>query len=192
MVTEKQSYELVRTYEKFELRRYAPHIVAEVVVRAPFEDAGTIAFRLLFGYISGQNRSGSKVAMTAPVIQREAWKIPMTRPVEQRETGEGGYAVAFVLPSSFTLDSAPVPTNPEVRLHERGAVLSAVRRYRGRWTRASFEQHRNELDSAIGSAGLTPVGPPRWARFDPPYMPSFMRHNEVVQDVAPGPVVAPG
>jgi hypothetical protein len=189
-VTETQPYEIVRTYEEFELRRYAPHVVAEVLVRGPFEDAGDTAFRILLGYISGQNRSASKVAMTAPVIQREPQKIPMTEPVEQRETREGEYAVAFVLPSSYTLDTAPVPTNPEVQLHERRAVLSAARQYRGRWTQAAFEHHREELDSAVRAAGLTPVGSPRWARFDPPFMPWFLRRNEVVQDVAEAPEVA--
>ena len=70
--------------------------------------------------------------MTAPVIQREPKKIATTEPVDQRETAEGAYAVAFVLPSSFTLDRAPVPASPEVRLRERPAVPSASRRYSGR------------------------------------------------------------
>lgn len=182
-MTEKQVYEVVRSYPEFELRRYAPHVVAEVVVTAPFEDAGNRAFRTLFGYITGQNRSASKVAMTAPVIQRDSTTIPMTEPVEQTRTGEGSYAVAFVLPSSLTLADAPVPTSPEVRLHERPASLGAARRYRGRWTEASFEEHRAALDQAIRDAGLTPVGEPRWARFDPPFMPWLLRRNEVVQDV---------
>jgi hypothetical protein len=183
-VTEKQAYEVVQAYAGFELRRYAPHLVAEVVVRAPFEEAGNAAFRTLLGYISGQNRSATKVAMTAPVLQQEHQRIPMTEPLEQRETGDGEYAVAFVLPSSFTLDSAPVPTSTEVQLHERPAVLCAARRYRGRWTRASFEQHRKELDSAVRTAGMTPVGSPRWARYDPPFVPGLLRRNEVVQEVA--------
>jgi hypothetical protein len=186
-VTEKQAYEVVRTYDDFELRRCAPHVVAEVLVQAAFEDAGNAAFRTLVGYIGGQNRSASKVAMTAPVIQRRPEKIAMTEPVEQRRTDEGRYAVAFVLPASLTLASAPTPTNPEVRLHERPAVLAAARQYRGRWTQASFEQHRAELETAILAAGLTPVGSSRWARFDPPYVPSFLRRNEVVQDVSEGP-----
>lgn len=183
-MTEQQTYEVVSTHEGFELRRYAPHVVAEVVVRAAFEDAGNTAFRTLLGYISGQNRSATKVAMTAPVIQREPQKIAMTAPVVQRETAEGEYAVAFVLPAALTLASAPVPTSPDVQLHERPAVLAAARRYRGRWTQDSYEHHRAELDTAVRAAGLTPVGPPRWARFDPPFMPFFLRHNEVVQDVA--------
>ena len=122
--------------------------------------------------------------MTAPLIQRERQKIPMTEPVEQRQTPAGEFAVAFVLPSAFTLDRAPVPTSPEVQLHEHPAVLSAARRYGGRWTHDSFEHHPTELDSGIRAAGLTPVGSPRWARFDPPFMPWFLRRNEVVQDVA--------
>ncbi|TQM64626.1 SOUL family heme-binding protein [Humibacillus xanthopallidus] len=183
-MTEKQAYDVAATYDGFELRRYAPHVVAEVVVTAPFEEAGNAAFRTLLGYISGQNRSATKVAMTAPVVQRESEKIAMTAPVEQRETSEGAYAVAFVLPASLTLATAPVPTSPEVHLHERPEVLAAARQYRGRWTQDSFEHHRAELDSAIRAAGLTPVGSPRWARFDPPFMPFFLRRNEVVQDVA--------
>lgn len=186
IVTEKQAYEVVREYDGFELRRYPAHVVAEVRVSAPFEDAGNLAFRTLLGYISGQNRSNRKVAMTAPVIQSESEQIPMTQPVEQRETASGEYAVAFVLPSSFTLETAPEPTNPDVVLDERPASLSAARRYRGHWTHATYERNRADLDVALRSAGLTPVGPPRWARFDPPFVPSFLRRNEIVQDVAEG------
>ncbi len=182
-MTEKQSYEIVRSYDEFELRRYAPHLVAEVVVRAPFEEAGNRAFRTLFGYISGANQPKQKVSMTAPVTQRRPEKIPMTEPVELRETDDGEYAVAFVLPSSFTLDTAPEPTSPDVQLHERPASLSAARRYRGKWTQESFDEHRQALQRAVTAAGFTPVGPARWDRFDPPFMPWFLRRNEVVQDV---------
>ena len=176
-VTEKLSYEVVRTYAEFELRRYATHVVAEVIVRAPFEEAGNAAFRTLLAYISGANRSASKVAMTAPVTQQPSEKIAMTEPVEQRQTGEGEYAVAFVLPASLSLETAPVPTSPEVRLHERPSLLAAARRYRGRWTWDSFEEHREQLERSVRTAGLTPIGTPRWDRFDPPFMPWFLRRN---------------
>ncbi|GGK67881.1 SOUL family heme-binding protein [Ornithinimicrobium pekingense] len=182
-MTEKQVYEVVRSSPDFELRRYPSHVVAEVVVTAPFEDAGNVAFRTLAGYIGGQNRAARRIAMTAPVVQQEAQQISMTAPVVQQETEPGGYAVAFVLPAAITLEDAPVPTDPAVTLHARPAVLAAARRYRGRWTRASFERHRTALDKAVREAGLTPVGAPRWARFDPPIVPAPLRRNEVVQDV---------
>ena len=183
-MTEQQAYEVVRTYEDFELRRYAPHVVAEVVVRGAFEDAGNTAFRTLFRYISGTNASGTKVAMTAPVIQRDAEQMPGTTPPEPREADSGEQAVAFVLPATVTLDGAPVPTSPDVRLRQRPEVLAAACRYRGRWTEALFDEHRRELTRAVTAAGLTPVGSARWARFDPPYKPWFLRRNEIVLDVA--------
>jgi hypothetical protein len=49
----------------------------------------------------------------------------------------------------------------------------------------------NGLQAALLLAGLTPVGPPRFARFDPPFKPWFLRRNEVVQDVEEPPP-APG
>jgi hypothetical protein len=183
-MTEKQAYDVVRSYGEFELRRYAPYIVAEVSVQAPFEDAGNAAFRTLLGYISGQNRSATKVAMTAPVLQQPSERIEMTAPVQQRETAEGEFAVAFVLPSSLTLETAPVPTSPDVRLSQRPGVLAAARRYRGGWSRAAFERHRDELENAVRAAGLVRIGPETWARFDPPFMPSFLRRNEVVLEVS--------
>ncbi|MEW1952249.1 heme-binding protein [Terrabacter sp. NPDC080008] len=183
-MVEKLTFEVVRSYPEFELRRYAPHVVAEVVVPAPFEDAGNVAFRTLLGYISGQNRSATKVAMTAPVLQQPSERIAMSAPVEQRETREGEYAVAFVLPSALTLESAPVPTSPDVQLAQHPGVLAAARRYRGGWAREAFERHCAELDRAMRAAGLTPVGEVRWARFDPPFVPGFLRRNEVVQEVA--------
>lgn len=106
-MTEQQAYEVVRSYDDFELRRYAPHVVAEVVVRAPFEDAGNIAFRSLFRYISGLNRPQQKVSMTAPVIQRQRDQEPVTEPAQHGDSPQGEYAVAFVLPSSLTLDTHP-------------------------------------------------------------------------------------
>jgi hypothetical protein len=183
-VTEELAYEVVRSYEEFELRRYVPHVVAEVVVTGSFEEAGNRAFRTLFGYISGQNRSASKVAMTAPVTQHDAQRVAMTAPVQQRGTDAGEYAVAFVLPSSLTLDHAPVPTNPEVQLHQRPSALVAALGYPGRWSRAAFARNHEQLQRAVASAGLSPVGAPTWARFDPPFVPWFLRRNEVLQEVA--------
>ena len=71
-MTEEQPFEVVRRYDGFALRRYPSHVVAEVTVELPFEQAGNAAFRYLFGYITGQNRSRTSVAMTAPVVQSAA------------------------------------------------------------------------------------------------------------------------
>ncbi len=184
-MTEEQPFEVVRRYDGFELRRYPSHVVAEVTVGLPFEQAGNTAFRYLFGYISGQNRARTSVAMTAPVTQSAgaAQKVAMTAPVVQRSRQEGGYAVAFVLPASMTEETAPEPTDPRVSIRTVPSSLAAVTRYSGRWSQDSYERHCRSLLQAVEGQGLTGVGTPRFARFDPPFKPWFLRHNEVVVDV---------
>lgn len=186
-MTEQQPYDVVRIWPAFELRRYSTHAVAEVTVSAGFADAGNRAFRSLFGYLSGDNTAKRKVAMTAPVVQAAApGGIAMTAPVVQSASGEGSFVIAFVLPAAMTAMTAPEPTRPEVSIREVPSALSAVVRYSGRWTRESYERHCAELLASVAEAGLTPVGDPRFARFDPPYTPWFLRRNEVAVDVVEG------
>lgn len=184
-MTEQQPFELVRRCLGFDLRRYPAHVVAQVTVRSSFDKAGNVAFRSLFGYISGQNRTQSSVAMTAPVVQEVAGsqKVAMTAPVVQRTTGEGEFVIAFVLPASLTAETAPVPTNPEVEIRTVPAGLAAAAQYSGGWSQSSFERHSTQLQQAVLAEGLRPVGSPRFARFDPPFKPWFLRRNEVVLDV---------
>ncbi|MCU1536236.1 MAG: heme-binding protein, partial [Humibacillus sp.] len=169
------------------LRRYTAHVVAEETVNADIEDAANRAFRTLLGYISGQNTSAQKLEMTAPVIQEQdvqrSQKLAMTAPVEQTELAQGEHRIAFVLPASVTPDTAPVPTNPQVHVHAVPERFTAAARFSGRWSESAFRSHLAELASGIEDAGLTPTGEPRYARFDPPYKPWFLRRNEVAQDV---------
>lgn len=200
-MTEQQPYELVKQYPDFELRRYPAHTVAEVEVSASFDRAGNAAFRHLFNYISGNNTARQSLAMTAPVVQGVApsgrppsQKVQMTAPVLQRgpldggptsggEPEEGAYVVAFVLPAGMTEDAAPVPADPRVRIRTVPGSMAAVLRFSGSGSKAAFAKRNQELQDAIAKAGMPAVGPPRFARFDPPFKPWFLRHNEVVQDV---------
>lgn len=202
-MTEQQPYDVVQRYAGFELRRYPAHAVAEVAVSASFDRAGNAAFRRLFNYISGNNTARQPLAMTAPVVQSappppqaSSEKVPMTAPVLQRGPLPGGpagdgnrggeqgtYAVAFVLPAGMTADTAPVPTDPLVAVRTVPGSTAAALRFSGRGSGSAFATRNRVLQDAIRTAGMTPSGPPRFARFDPPFTPWFLRHNEVVQDV---------
>ena len=183
-MTEQQPYELVRQTLDYELRRYPSHVLAETVVRdTGFEDAGNRAFRALFGYISGENTARQSIEMTAPVVQSVSARITMTAPVLQ-EQSEEGFVVAFVLPAAMTEATAPVPARSDVTLRTVPERLVAAKRFSGRWTQASWETHREALLGSLPADGLTPMGVPRFARFDPPYTPWFLRRNEVLVDIA--------
>lgn len=66
------AFTVVQTTDVFEVRQYAPYLVAEVVVPGPANEAGSQGFNLLGGYIFGKNKGERKLDMTAPVTQSAA------------------------------------------------------------------------------------------------------------------------
>lgn len=98
MAVEEASYEVLESDGDFELRRYAPQIVAETLVEGDFKDVGNEGFRRLSGYIFGKNRKQQSVSMTAPVSQEPvSQKIAMTAPVNQ-ESVAGAWPIFNMLP----------------------------------------------------------------------------------------------
>jgi hypothetical protein len=183
MAIEEPRFKVLEQDGSFELREYSPYIVAETRVEAGFEDAGSIAFQRLFRYISGDNIAQQKIAMTAPVTQSRGEKISMTAPVSQVADGNA-YLVAFTLPSTYTLATAPQPLDPTVRIRAVPAQLIACWRYSGRWTASNYRDHEALLRERIKARGLITRGAPVLARYNPPFTPWFMRRNEVLIPVA--------
>jgi hypothetical protein len=179
-MTEEQDYQVVIRYPGFEVRRYPEHLVAEIEVSGSFEAAGNAAFRPLASYIGGANESNAGIAMTAPVVQR----APADGAATVTETEDGAHVIAFVLPASLAATGAPVPADPRVSVRVVPEEQAAVARYAGRWTEHAYRKHVEELVAAMADVGLKPGGPPRFARFDPPWKPWFARRNEVVIPVA--------
>ena len=176
---EEPNYEVTRTFDKVELRQYAPYVVAEVVLDATAEDAGNQAFPILAGYIFGKNKGEKKFAMTAPVTQAAApMRMDMTAPVTQAAVA-GGMRVQFVLPKGVTLATAPEPMDPRVQLREVPAGSWAVIRYSGTWSQSNYAEHLDQLKAALQAAGVTTQGEPVLARYNGPMTPWFLRRNEV-------------
>jgi hypothetical protein len=176
---EEPEYQLIKKFEQFELRRYAPYLVAEVVLDSSAEEAGNLAFPILAGYIFGKNKGEKKFAMTAPVTQTAApLRLEMTAPVTQAAVA-GGMRVQFVLPKGVTLATAPEPVDPRVQLREVPAATWAVLRYSGTWSQSNYLEHLAELKTSLEAAGLATQGEPVLARYDPPFMPWFLRRNEI-------------
>ncbi len=187
LAAEEAKYTVVTAQGQFELRKYEPHILAETTVGGRFEDAGNAAFRRLFKYISGHNEQQQKLAMTSPVGQVPAnQKIEMTSPVGQVERG-GKWTVSFMLPASFTLDSTPVPKDPAVVIRQVPAHHIAAVRYSGFWSERAYRRNLETLEEWVEGQDFRALGEPIWARYNPPFLPWFLRRNEILL-----PVAAPG
>jgi hypothetical protein len=180
LAIETASYQVVEKDGDFEIRQYAPYIVAETLVEGEMDEVGNEGFRRLFGYISGNNQKKQSISMTAPVTQEKtAEKIAMTAPVTQERAG-GKFRITFMLPSEYTLETLPEPLDSRVALAAEPARLVAAIQYSGTWSLKRFEEHKKKLDDWILKRGLKPLADPVWARYDPPFKPWFLRRNEVL------------
>jgi hypothetical protein len=182
---EEAGYTRAEKHGKIEIRDYGELVVVETVVDANYKKAGNDAFRRLFRYISGNNEAREKIAMTTPVIADEGKgeKIAMTTPVIGEPTSEGTWRYMFVLPSSYTIETAPAPKDANVRLSVMPAHKVAAIRYAGRWKESTMRKKTAELEKWIQESEYEAVSEPRSAGYDPPWTIPPLRRNEVMIDL---------
>ena len=184
MAIEEPAYEVLLETKYYEVRRYQPYIVAEVDVDDDFKRAGNSAFRVLAGYIFGDNEPQQKMAMTAPVESREGVRMNMTAPVtSQAGTSGGTYTYAFVMERKYTMDTLPKPTNADIRLVRRPERVMAVHRYSGTWSEERYREHEKILLDALAVDRVKTTGSPVFARYNAPFTPWFLRRNEIMVEI---------
>lgn len=155
-----------------EIREYGSSVAAEATVAAATrEEASETAFRLLFGYITGANRVGQMVAMTAPVRTDAA-----------ATGGAPEVSMRFTLPAKVAADP-PAPTDGRVRIVTVAASTVAALRYSGNPTEAARRVREVELLRRLEGGGWRAVGVPYVLNYDPPFTVPFLKRNEVVVEV---------
>jgi hypothetical protein len=172
-MSENLDYTVEKTIDNIELRRYPPIVVATVRGMPDNE-----AFRILFRYISGSNRTVSKIEMTVPVIST-GQRIAMTAPVVSSDD-----TFSFVLPSSYSIESSPVPLDPRSTLEQIPERHVAALRFRGTAGASAVAEKRRELLETLARHEILCKGAPFLMRYNAPFTPGFMRRNEVGIELA--------
>lgn len=183
MATEEPKFTILEKEPPFEVRAYAPMIVAEVQVEGDLDGASSQGFKLIAAYIFGQNQVSEKIAMTAPVtvedqVPKNA-KIAMTAPVGI-ESSAGKWTVSFVMPAEYTMDTIPKPINSQVQLRQIPALKKAVISFSGFYNAQKIAEKTLELEQWMKARNLQSNGSPNFARYNPPWTLPFMRRNEVM------------
>jgi len=188
MAAKEPSYTVIKADDDYEIREYVSYCVAETSVGdSDLDEASTQGFRKLFRFISGDNRSKTKIEMTAPVMSSKSEKIEMTAPVTSTKTADG-YVIAFVMPAQLSLSTTPAPNDSSIRIREIPVRRVAVIKFSGRWSSSSMDEHGERLLKWISKNGLVAAGQPVIARYDPPFMPWFLRRNEIQIEINPSQV----
>ena len=183
--TQKPEYDVIRREGDIELRLYAPMIVAEVTVSGDRRDAVNTGFKLLADYIFGNNITNQKIRMTAPVTQKDHGPSPVQidDTFSIRAAGEKIWTVQFMMPRGYTLMTLPTPNAAAVRLREIPARTRAVITFSGRPSDKHVEEEKSKLAQYLDTRNLSPTGEPVIAYYDPPWVPWFLRQNEIQIDV---------
>ena len=197
MAIEEPRYEVLISDGPFEIRRYAPMLVAETFVDGDMDEASNKGFRLIADFIFGNNQlpgsdQKSKIAMTAPVtVEPRSSKIAMTAPVtvepqspDTRLESAQSWRIHFVMPRAYTLENIPQPRNDAVRLREISVKYFAVHQFSWLNTQSRVEQKTQELLLWAQQRSLQVLSAPQLARYDPPWTLPMFKRNEIMVEIS--------
>jgi hypothetical protein len=182
MAIEEPKFEVLLTDGAFEIRKYAPYIVAETMVEGDMDQASSKGFRLIADYIFGNNQavssaSSEKIAMTAPVtIEPQMNEMSM-------ETANK-WLIKFIMPSQYTLATIPKPKNSAVNLREVSVKRYAVLKYSGINFQSRVQTKTQEALDWVAKRNLQMIGQPQLSRYDPPWTLPMLRRNEVMIEIS--------
>lgn len=190
MATEEPQFSIIEKSEPFELRAYAPQLIAEVKVEGDLDTASSQGFRLIAAFIFGQNKVSEKISMTVPVgiETAQSTKIAMTVPVgieasKDSAKGVNQWVFSFVMPSEYTMATLPKPLNPLVTIRELPAQKRAAITFSGFYNEAKVLEKTKALEEWVKSKQWQAIGSPQFARYNPPWSIPFMRRNEILISV---------
>jgi len=177
---EQPAYTVLEKRNGYEIRQYAPYIVAETEVSGDYQTALSAGFRIIADYIFGNNTTKTSIAMTSPVLENQSEKIAMTVPVINTQASENKRTIAFVLPSKYTLESLPKPNNSAVRLREVPGRKVAVTSFTWYATESRVEAKKSFLETKLAQDNVVVLGVPQVAQYNPPLSFPLTLRNEII------------
>lgn len=171
----------------FEIRRYDPHLAAEVITTGDRSTAITSGFKLLADFIFGNNQRQNQKFSTSEISENKGQKIVMTVPVTQQTISEQAHSdtwrVRFMMPKEFTLSTLPIPNNDRVKIKAEPVKRYATVRFTGWSSESNLSEHRELLENWISKKNLKPIGTPIYAFYNPPWSLPFLRRNECLIEI---------
>lgn len=182
MAIEEPKYEVIQKDGAFEIRKYAPILIAETSLDGDMDEASNKGFRLIADFIFGNNKLAdsnvnSKIAMTAPVtIEPQSSETNMQTAKKWR--------IHFVMPSQYTLDNIPKPKNDAITLKELPSKFFLVYSYSWLNTLSRVQTKTDEALEWANRKGLKVIGAPQLSRYDPPWTLPMFKRNEIMHEIA--------
>ena len=157
---ESPDYQIVKKADEFELRLYH-HFHTVSIQESSLR--GYSGFGYLFNYISGNNKTSTKMKMTVPVIN---------------DMDANEQSMEFVIPKVHESD-IPQPNDSQMKIKDYPSQHILVYRFSGLINQAKLESIVEKMNKILPTLNMVRVGAPKIARYNGPYTLPFLRHNEV-------------
>jgi len=157
--TEIQPYEIIENIADSQIRYYPAVMMAKYKSKNP--GAG---FGKLFNYISGNNNSETKIAMTTPVHIKKS----------QAEN-----SMSFVLPKKFNINNAPLPNDNSLEVFMGDSGYFAAIKYSGYTNESKEKAFTEKLQIILNKVDLKASGEPVILVYNSPYKLTN-RRNEII------------
>jgi len=160
MAYEESKYDVVKSNEIYEIRKYSDRLAVQTI--STMQNSN---FRKLFNYISGNNETNEQIKMTTPVTQIQK---------------KGNMTMQFYLPSNFNKGNVPNPTRPDVEIINIEGGYYAVIKYSGRASDKNFIKHKEILENELKKNNISILGSAIKATYNGPFTLPMLRRNEAM------------
>lgn len=166
--TETQSYKVLQTTKKFEIRLYPPATIATISMHAKsYKELSNPGFKKLASYIFGGNAENKSIAMTSPV---------------HMEITDSTSTMSFVMPAEYEKDKLPKPNDSNVNLSTSPEEYVAVLTFGGYASDKEIKDYAQKLEKSLKENAIEFYGNFRFLGYNAPFQ--FLgRKNEVIVNV---------
>ncbi len=160
-------YTLVQSYDGVEIRQYERSLFTTVTIhKEAYDVSSSKGFRILGGYIFGDNERKEKIAMTSPVVMSMSDSMTMM----------------FMVPKEYDRESLPQPNARSISFEEKPPVTMAAIRFRGWANDEKIERYKQKLIEQLQKEGISYTDRFYFYGYNAPYE-VFNRRNEVVVEL---------
>ncbi len=165
--TEQLCYTVIKQYDKFEIRKYDPALFSSVrLYKKGYKASSSEGFRILAGYIFGDNESNEKIAMTSPVMM---------------ELGDSA-KMRFMVPKNYNLKNLPNPTNNKIVFEKQDEKIFAAISFDGWANDEKIEKYTSILKDELVKEKINFIDKFTFLGYNPPYE-VINRRNEIVVEL---------
>ncbi len=165
--TEQRKYTVVKTFDKFEIRKYDSALYSSVrLSKKGYKASSSEGFGILAGYIFGGNASNEKIAMTSPVMM---------------ELGDSS-KMMFMVPKNYNLNNLPNPTNSKIVFEKQEEKIIAAINFDGWADDEKIEKYTSILKAELAKEKIEYIDKFTFLGYNPPYQ-VINRRNEIVVEL---------